>query len=105
MTVIVSGGGSGPEAASGAALTISSPPPSPKKVLEEGGATRSGQITSPSSTGASATGAIPLAAARSCCMLPTFFATRFSICQRKTRQPMMPQQASKNNVMPPKING
>ena len=104
MTVIVSGGGSGPEAASGAALTISSPPPSPKKVLEEG-PTRSGQIISPSSAGASAIGAIPLAAARSCCMLPTFFATRFSICQRKTRQPMMPQQASKNNVTPPKING
>lgn len=103
MTVIVSGGGSGPEAASEAALTISPPPPSPKKVPE--GVTRSGQIMSPSSAGASPSGAIPLAAARSCCMLPTFFATRFSICQRKTRQPMMPQQASTNTVTPPKING
>ena len=104
MTVIVSGGGSGPEAASGAALTIPSPPPSPKEVPEEG-PTRSGQIMRPSSAGASATGAIPVAAARSCCMLPTFFATRFSICQRKTRHPMMPQQASTNTVTPPKING
>ena len=55
MTVIVSGGGSG-GGGSGAALTIPSPPPSPKEVPE--GPTRSGQIMSPSSAGASATGAI-----------------------------------------------